>query len=90
MFDATEISLDNWEGIKKCRFKLGKGLLSNGFIHCCKINFPEGFFVNTDIGRRLTGKCGDYLVFGTNGNKGIEKRRKFEKIFEIIEENKNA
>ena len=58
-FNADEITLNNFEGIFACRKK-------PIIIHALQMNLPEGFSVKTMEGR-LSGKQGDYLMFGVNG-----------------------
>lgn len=47
-FNADEITLDNFEGIKKCKKR-------PIIVHCLQMNFPEGFEVTTKEGK-LKGK----------------------------------
>lgn len=77
-FNADDITLNNFEGIKKCRKK-------PIVVHCLQINFPEGFEVTTKEGK-LKGKRGDYLMFGIQGEKYPCDKEIFEKTYDIIEE----
>lgn len=77
-FNASDITLDNWEGIKKCRKK-------PIVVHCIQMNFPEGFEVETMEGI-MSGKAGDFLIFGINGEKYPCDQEIFHKTYDIIEE----
>ena len=77
-FNADEITLDNWEGIKKCR---KKPLI----VHAAQLNFPEGFEVTTMEGK-LSGKPGDYLMIGVDGEKYPIDKTIFEKTYNVVEE----
>lgn len=76
-FDANKITLHNWEGIHKVQ---KKPLI----IHAVQINFPEGFTVDTLEGT-MTGKPGDYLMFGIDGEKYICDRDIFERTYDILD-----
>lgn len=76
-FNADKITLDNFEGIIKCRKK-------PIVIHALQLNFPEGFEVTTKEGK-LFGKPGDYLMFGIKGEKYPCDKEIFEESYEIIE-----
>lgn len=75
-FNADNITLNNFEGIKKCR----KKPLT---VNCVQLNFPEGFEVTTMEGV-MKGKPGDFLMFGVNGEKYPCDKEIFEKSYEII------
>ena len=76
-FNADEITLDNFEGIKDCRKK-------PIIVHCLQMNFPEGFEVTTKEGK-LSGKQGDYLMFGIDGEKYPCDKDIFERTYDIID-----
>jgi len=59
LFNADEITLDNFEGIKKYRKE-------PIVIHAIQLNFP--FEVTTKEGK-LRGKAGDFLIWGIKGEK---------------------
>jgi hypothetical protein len=75
-FNANKITLENFEGIVKCRKK-------PVIIHALQLNFPEGFIVKTKKGVRR-GKKGDYLMFGVDGEKYICKEKTFKKTYDIV------
>ena len=77
-FNADEITLNNFEGIIKCKKK-------PIIVHALQLNFPEGFEVTTKEGK-LRGKPGDYLMFGIEGEKYPCDREIFEKSYEVIED----
>ena len=72
-FNADKITLDNFEGVFKCRKK-------PIVIHALQINFPEGFIVTTPSGK-VKGEPGDYLMFGPSGEKYPCKKDIFEKTY---------
>jgi hypothetical protein len=78
MFDANEITMDNFEGIFSCRKK-------PIVIHAVQMNFPEGFFVTNNEGEEK-GKQGDYLMFGIKGEKYICEREIFEATYVQVTE----
>lgn len=77
-FNADDITLDNFGGVFKCRKK-------PIIVHALQLNFPEGFTVTTIAGT-VTAKAGDYLMFGTNGEKYPCDKDIFEKTYDIIED----
>jgi hypothetical protein len=77
-FDADKITLDNWEGVVKCRKK-------PIVVHAVQMNLPEGFRVTTMEGV-VFGKPGDYLMFGVDGEKYPCAKEIFEKSYEIIDD----
>ena len=79
MFDANAITLDNFEGVVKCRKK-------PIIVHALQLNFPEGFLVTTKEGDSLAGKPGDYLMFGIDGEKYPCDKSIFERTYDIVEE----
>ncbi len=86
-FDADDITLTNWENIK--RYRMITQALERG--HCLKkpivvqavqINFPEGFSVTTKEGV-MKGKKGDYLIWGViEGEKYPCDKEIFEKTYD--------
>ena len=78
IFNADEITLDNFEGIVKCRKK-------PIVIHAVQLNYPEGFKVTTLEGV-MKGKPGDYLMFGINGEKYPCDKDIFEKSYDIVKD----
>ena len=76
-FNADDITLDNFEGIKKC---CKKPII----VHCLQLNFPEGFEVTTKEGK-LRGNPGDYLMFGIDGEKYPCDKSIFKRSYEIID-----
>ena len=81
-FDADRITLDNWDGIKKCRKK-------PIVIHAVQMNLSEGFKVTTPEGV-VTGKAGDYLMFGVEGEKYPCRKDIFEKTYDILADQPEA
>lgn len=75
-FNADPITLNNFEGICKCMKKPIP-------IHCLQLNFPEGFTV-TSIEGIMTGKAGDYLMWGIDGEKYICEKDIFERSYDIL------
>lgn len=78
LFDADRITIENWYPILKVR-KLPI------VVFATQLNFPEGFVVTTKEGV-MTGKSGDYLVFGIDGEKYPVDRSIFERTYEILED----
>lgn len=78
MFNADMITLENFEGIRKCRKR-------PVVVHALQMNFPEGFQVTTKEGV-MTGKPGDLLMFGIDGEKYPCDRSIFERSYEFVEE----
>ena len=74
--DANQITVDNFEGVFKCRKKPIT-------VHAVQINFPEGFTVKTLEGVML-GKPGDYLIIGVDGKKYPCDKEIFEKTYDIV------
>jgi DNA-directed RNA polymerase subunit RPC12/RpoP len=77
-FNADSITLNNFEGIFKCRKK-------PIVIHALQMNFPEGFDVTSKEGIE-TGQRGDYLMFGIHGEKYICAKEIFEESYEKVED----
>jgi len=75
-FNADEITIDNFEGIIMCRKK-------PIVVHALQLNFPEGFEVTTMEGK-LSGKPGDYLIFGIKGEKYPCDKDIFESSYEVL------
>ena len=75
-FNADEITLDNFEGIFKCKKK-------PMIVHAVQLNFPEGFKVTTMEGE-VIGKPGDYLMFGVDGEKYPCNKEIFKKSYEKL------
>jgi hypothetical protein len=74
MLDTTDINLRNWDGFKPCRKK-------PIIIHASQIHEP--FEVKTLEGI-LTGKAGDYLMIGVEGEKYPCAKEIFEKTYDFI------
>lgn len=77
-FNADDITLENWEGIRKCMKKPIP-------VHAVQLNFPEGFNVTTMEGV-VHGNQGDYLMFGVSGEKYPCAKEIFEKSYDFIED----
>ena len=77
-FNADDITLENFEGIFKCRKK-------PVIVHALQMNFPEGFTVTSKEGV-LTGKPGDYLMWGVRGEKYICEKEIFEETYVRVKE----
>jgi len=75
-FNADNVTLNNFDGIVTCRKK-------PIIIHALQINFLEGFRVSSKEGV-LTGKPGDYLMFGVDGEKYICDKEIFERTYEVV------
>jgi hypothetical protein len=75
MLDTTDFDLSNWDGFKQCK---KKPLI----VHACQINEP--FQVQTLEGT-MTGKAGDYLIIGVDGEKYPCAREIFEKTYDFIQ-----
>ena len=76
-FNADNITLNNFEGIVKCRKR-------PFIVHALQLNFPEGFEVTTMEGK-VKGKPGDYLMFGVNGEKYPCDKDIFETTYDVID-----
>jgi len=81
-FDATKITLGNWEPMLKCRKK-------PIVVHATQLNFPEGFIVATKEGV-MTGKPGDYLMIGVEGEKYPCSKEIFEKTYDVIADDEDV
>lgn len=75
-FNADQITMENFEGIIKCRKK-------PVIVHALQLNFQEGFQVTTLEGV-VTGRPGDYLMFGVDGEKYPCRKEIFEKSYDIV------
>lgn len=75
-FDADQITLSNWEGVLTV---IKKAIP----VHAIQINFSEGFTVTSKEGV-VSGKPGDYLMFGVEGEKYIISKGIFERTYTII------
>jgi hypothetical protein len=77
MFDADRITRSNWEGVVRVRKK-------PIVVHAVQLNFPEGFKVTTKEGV-LTGKPGDYLMIGVQGEKYPIDKEIFEQTYDVLD-----
>ena len=73
---ANDITIENWDSMLSVR---KKPIL----VHATQLNFPEGFWVSTKEGV-MTGKPGDYLIIGIEGEKYPIDKDIFEKNYEIL------
>lgn len=76
-FNADDITLENWDGIKEYRKK-------PVVIHAVQMLLPEGFKVTTLEGV-MRGQPGDYLIFGIKGEKYPCKPDIFDATYEKVE-----
>lgn len=76
-FNADEINLGNFEGIKLYR-------RISAPLHAVQLNYEEGWFVTTSEGRER-GKPGDYMVISAEGRKVVD-RDEFEDNFSEVKE----
>ena len=76
IFIADDITLENFEGIFKCRKK-------PIVVHAAQIS--EQFTVATIEGE-MTGKPGDYLMFGVDGEKYPCDKDIFERTYDRVED----
>ena len=76
-FDADKINLDNWDGFQQVRKR-------PVVVHACQMNLPEGFKVTTPEGV-VTGKQGDYLMVGVEGEKYPCRKDIFEATYDVVE-----
>lgn len=86
-FNADQITLDNFEGIFKCKKKLefASKAAFPVIIHALQLNFPEGFTITSKEGIEY-GQPGDYLMFGIRGEKYICAKEIFEESYEKVED----
>lgn len=75
-FNADDITLTNFEGIKRVQKR-------PIIVHALKMNLPDGFQVTTMEGV-MTGKPGDWLMFGVNGEKYPCAADVFEKSYDVL------
>lgn len=75
-FNADAITLNNFEGIIKVRKR-------PVVVHALQLNFVEGFQVTTPEGV-MTGRCGDYLMFGVAGEKYPCQKEIFASTYDIL------
>lgn len=75
-FDADHMNLANCGGFKKVR-KLPV------IVHACQMDHPNGFKVTTLEGV-VSGKYGDYLMVGIDGEKYPCRKDIFEKTYEHV------
>jgi len=77
-FCADDITPDNFEGFVTCRKRPIE-------IKALQVNLPEGFSVTSTEGV-VTGRQGDWLMIGVEGEKYICSNSVFQKTYEVIEE----
>jgi hypothetical protein len=74
---ADRITRSNWEGVVRVRKK-------PIVVHAVQLNFPEGFKVASKEGV-LTGKPGDYLMIGVQGEKYPIDKEIFEQTYDVLD-----
>lgn len=75
-FNLDSATIENWNFQKVIKKPI--------IVHASQINLPEGFEVTTLEGK-MTGKPGDYLMVGINGEKYICDKDIFEQTYEFVD-----
>lgn len=80
-FNADAITVDNWPGMKPVRKR-------PVVVHACQMNLPEGFSVTTLEGV-ITGRQGDYLMIGVQGEKYPCRKDIYEATYDDVVEDES-